>query len=106
MTALVFAELVMFSCFGVVQTYGLAKKTLLCCGREVITDISLDDADEDYSSYNGSRQRRATKQRKSLPEKIRDVDAACEYAFIILSLTAKTMLCWIVITPLLTERKK
>ena len=101
-TGLVFAELVMFSCFGLVQTYGLVTKSMLCCNREAVIDIALDDAEDDYSSYSGSRHRRTTKKR--LPEKIRDVDATCEYAFIILSLTAKTMLCWIVIAPLITDR--
>ena len=31
-TAIVLVELVLFSCFGVVQTYGLLSKTLLCLG--------------------------------------------------------------------------
>jgi hypothetical protein len=97
-TALIFAELVMFSCFGAVQTYGLIAKTLLCRGSNYqMIDMSGIDISMEYD-------RTPLKNQKSKMDQVRDVDATCEYAYIILSLVAKTMLCWIVLAPLLTDR--
>ena len=147
-TALVFLELVMFSCFGAVQTYGLMRKTLLCVGwdgcqpeptpRRASTFAEVIFQGEAYvpqyaqqpqlpqpqlpqpqpltqpQPRSGSGAAAATTKSdyytvqpiRSLSSEIDGVDATCEYAFIVLSLVAKTLLCWIVLAPLLTERMK
>lgn len=103
-TALIFAELVMFSCFGAVQAYGLLTKTLLCVGwntnapQAAVCDIVFGEAGIPCASP--TRRKTAA----SLGTRIDEVDTVCEYAFIVLSLVAKTLLCWIVLAPLLTDR--
>ena len=142
-TALVFAELVMFSCFGIVQTYGLVSKTLRCIGWDgcaapnqsrgaeaaTIELVFNSGPGPDSSSYYyknapailqeaddrpggttttaGSskwQNSRCIQQLLSLREQIDCINTNCEYAYIVLSLVAKTMLCWIILAPLLTDR--
>ena len=111
-TALIFAELVMFSCFGLVQTYGLTYKTLLSLGYLSYyteeAEAAEDDDDELQHGYFVSNSTSVDLQRrrptKSLDDRIHEVNTTCEYAFIMLSLVAKTLLGWIVLSPLITSR--
>lgn len=117
-TALVFIELILFSCFGLVQTYALISKTLVCtsstnCDLEEnginVVNPSNDPnflqqtwVNYEQNSFSGKRHLDAIGYpKKSLDDKVDAIEMRSEYAFIILSLVAKTLLGWIIISPLI-----
>lgn len=75
---IVFLELVMFTCFGFVQTVGLARKGAMI---------------QDWGTTMTLRYRTEAAR----------VDRDSELAYTVLSLAAKSMLAWIVLSPLLAQ---
>ena len=96
-SALVFVEFALFACFGFTQTYALVARAAAYATPPSDSMYSLDasssshDNDEWLPSSSSSYDARA----------LRAVEEHAELAFIVLSLTAKTTLCWIVLSPLL-----
>jgi hypothetical protein len=104
---LIFLEFVMFSCFGFVQAYALTAKA-------IVYDEEGAGAD---GSGGGMESQRQQKQRL-LPltygqgdseleaggeeSRVQAIEEHAEFVFIVLSLAAKTMLCWIILAPTLT----
>jgi hypothetical protein len=86
--ALIIVEFLFFSCFGFVQVYGLANKARLIndkTGEYFAVDLLPEDNDES----------------DVLREELLAIDDSCEGIFIFLSLSAKTSLCWIILSPTL-----
>lgn len=97
-SALVFTEFALFACFGFVQAYALwARQRVFSLSEESrqIMRLSLRDNDDDDNGGGGGF---------FFPhdaQTMREIDERVEGWFIFLSLTAKTVLCWIVLSPLL-----
>ena len=92
-TALVFTEFALFACFGFVQTYALFARWrvfLMSAESKQIMQLAIvPEEDEDCYLFPHDAQT------------IRDIEEQIEIVFIVLSLVAKTLLCWIVLSPLL-----
>jgi hypothetical protein len=80
---LVYLELVLFMSFGLVQLYGLSRKALAMRYHTFDTAFSRVFPVLQY------------------PALIDSVDRTCDYAYTALSLIAKTLLGWIVLSPIL-----
>ena len=88
---IVFLQFALFSCFGLVQTYALVQKTYVLQGSSVQygpTEMSRFIGDGDYPEN--------TKQRE-----LYLIEERAEMIYIILSFTAKTLLGWLIITPII-----
>jgi hypothetical protein len=83
---IVYLELLLFMSFGAVQLYGLTRKTLL---------------DSVFVYVEAHAHSCAQVLEGADAEALERIDVACEYAYTTLSLVAKTLLGWIVISPLL-----
>ena len=90
MRVIVFLEFALFICFGGVQAYTLTRKARILDGSS-----SLSSGEEQARMLPPSQQQ----QRQGAA--LADIDDDGEILFISLSLAAKTLLCWIVLSPLL-----
>ena len=108
---MVFAEFVLFVCFGVVQTWGLYSKTKI-----LLSTNSSDVANHRFpmkKRMSGSIlspgvqfsrvQTYASDEAAAREELFMKIETQCNYAYIILSFVAKTLLCWIVLSPILAD---
>ena len=92
MRVIVFLEFALFICFGGVQAYTLTRKARILDGSS-----SLSSGEEQARMLPPSQQQ----QRQGAALILADIDDDGEILFISLSLAAKTLLCWIVLSPLL-----
>ncbi len=81
---MVYLELLLFMSFGVVQLYGLARKSML---EAVVVYIECHTHGHLVEGTDAAA--------------LDGIDRTCEYAYTTLSLVAKTLLAWIVMSPLL-----
>jgi len=91
--ALVFTQFALFACFGFVQAYTLwARSRVFSLSEESrqIMRVSLRDDDNEGGFFFPHD-----------AQTMRDIDERAEGWFIFLSFTAKTILCWIVLSPLI-----
>ena len=86
---LVFLEFALFMCFGFVQTYVLVAKAYVYASGKVPEEEELMPPSSYYfhDDDGGSA--------------VHTIEERAEMAFIVLSLVAKTVLCWIVFAPIL-----
>ena len=94
MRVIVFLEFALFICFGGVQAYTLTRKARILDGSSF---SSLSSGEEQARMLPPSQQQ----QRQGAALILADIDDDGEILFISLSLAAKTLLCWIVLSPLL-----
>ena len=95
MRVIVFLEFALFICFGGVQAYTLTRKARILDGSSS-SFSSLSSGEEQARMLPPSQQ-----QRQGAALILADIDDDGEILFISLSLAAKTLLCWIVLSPLL-----
>lgn len=125
---MIFLEFALFACFGFVQTYGLTAKTLLqaddthtnrlhaarsnspISSMSVIYASTTNNLPYISNAYQGGGEEEDScccctlnPTGYSAMTQANIIDLQCEYAYIILSLTAKTLLCWIILSPILTD---
>jgi hypothetical protein len=103
---IVFVQLGLFTCFGFVQTWALAQRTYAASAAFGGDRLSADETVQMILRNNAEkRQQRSRRSRgDDLDDEDDDTDKdedGVELAFIVLSLTAKSLLCWIVLSPLL-----
>ena len=96
MRVIVFLEFALFICFGGVQAYTLTRKARILDGSSS-SFSSLSSGEEQARMLPPSQQQ----QRQGAALILADIDDDGEILFISLSLAAKTLLCWIVLSPLL-----
>lgn len=108
-TALVFIELILFSCFGLVQTYVLVSKTLLCISPshpiENGRNMPFRNSRSNLFTLETNSDRFSEAQSFDPPrlDDFYGIEIRGEYAFVILSLVAKTLLGWIIISPMIVS---
>lgn len=84
---MVYLELLLFMSFGVVQLYGLARKSMM---ESVIVYVECHSHGHLVEGADAAA--------------LDSIDRTCEYAYTTLSLVAKTLLAWIVLSPILAAR--
>jgi hypothetical protein len=84
---MVYLELLLFMSFGAVQLYGLARKSLL---ESVVVYVECHSHGHLVEGADAAG--------------LDSIDRTCEYAYTTLSLVAKTLLAWIVLSPMLAAR--
>ena len=94
--ALVIGEFVLFSCFGFVQTYMLAARA--SAYYYYYACLMMPDSGQQQRYEMPSPPPNSS---DNLVDRLREIDERGEWVSIVLSLTAKTMLCWIVMSPLI-----
>ena len=90
-TVIVFLQGALFGCFGVVQTVALTRRALA---------FATADADTSFT-YGNYYSQNYTPGPRSDAAITAEIDAQSECAYITLSLTAKTLLAWIVLSPII-----
>ena len=84
---MVYLELLLFMSFGAVQLYGLARKSMM---ESVIVYVECHSHGHLVEGADAAG--------------LDSIDKTCEYAYTTLSLVAKTLLAWIVLSPILAAR--
>ena len=123
---MVFAEFVLFVCFGFVQAWGLFSKTRILNNNTPMEFHTFSEqtrrAIPITSSLQHGKPHRPLVYFKriqllytpedvgtnppmptSREERIMEIEMRCNYAYICLSFIAKTFLCWIVLSPILAD---
>jgi len=98
---IVFLEFFLFVCFGLVQLYSLYSKTVLLINSG---GSSRSNRYSTIPSWEESGSQLSTSQnndRPSAPWNTHDITYQADYAYIILSFTAKTLLAWLILAPTL-----
>ncbi len=94
--ALVIVEFLLFACFGLVQAYALTCKARLYDSPPLSYHAVMSDLPSGFTFYD---QDEVTPQSTATASEM--IDRTSEGAFIVLSLAAKTSLCWIILAPTL-----
>ncbi len=84
---MVYLELLLFMSFGAVQLYGLARKSMM---ESVIVYVECHSHGHLVEGADAAG--------------LDSIDTTCEYAYTTLSFVAKTLLAWIVLSPILAAR--
>lgn len=88
---IVFLQFFLFCCFGLVQTYSLVKKTYLI--------MAIQGSIKPYSTNLGNWGLEFERDAALLDERV-------EMIYVILSFVAKTLLCWLILSPILMNAIK
>lgn len=89
---IVFLQFGLFSCFGFVQLYSLVKRTYIILGQD----------QQQYPESRALIMGSATA-RNMVDAKLVDLAENVERMYILLSFTAKTLLAWLVLSPIITD---
>ena len=103
---MVYLELLLFMSFGAVQLYGLARKSLLLFmsfGAVQLYGLARKSLLESVVVYVECHSHGHLVEGADAAG-LDSIDRTCEYAYTTLSLVAKTLLAWIVLSPILAAR--
>jgi len=115
---IVFIEFFLFICFGFVQLYSLSNRSLMIstgsthqsstnnykltprsCQRLYSYSVTLYDIDQ---STTTDRQGSGLLEEEQAPSVLQMITRQANFAYILLSFTAKTLLAWLILSPTLT----
>jgi hypothetical protein len=101
---IVFLQFVLFSIFGLVQMYSLVKRTNLITdhirgGGKKYSAVSADDMLGAYSGGGGASMQ--FQPENNIYSDLSDLNDFVEKAYITLSFVAKTLLSWLILSPIL-----